>query len=306
MKTYSPFYFCAVAVAGITTSYGVLNFVDNTWSGDGTVNSVSPGMNSPTSGGTRVTGITSGTLSIPSSSLLQNRFQLPTSVTLDYTVNGGTADIGLANRTNFDGGANRFDGITIGNFSGSVSSFSFTITYSNPVAARTAFTAGRLDSGPLGAALGLLTDASITGNFNTTLSYGGVLTAPDDLTAPTAGLPAGLANTSSSFTADSSNVVFTNTTGFTGIINDNLDFDFLIVDGWDGPDAGTNRNDADAALTYITSQTYTITSDTDFAGASFTTSLDGQQFANLLIVPEPSGVVLTSLALMMSAFRRRR
>lgn len=302
-----------IPIAGITLlatmpSHAVLNFVANTWAGDGAESFPVPGTN-PNSA-TRITGFTSGSFDIPSSSLLQSRFLVPTGVNVNYSVNGGgTANIVLANSTNFDAGANAWDGIRITNFSGVVSSVTITLTYTNPIAARDGFVGGRVDSGPVGSALGLV--AGTLGDFNINTSFGGILTAPDALTQPTVGSPAGLPNVSAPFLPVSAgDTSFTNPTGFAGLVPSpagGLSTNFLMVDGWDGPDPGTTRDDPDSPLTYITTQTWTI----DPEGAGFTDStditisMDGQQYSNLLI-PEPSGSLLALMGSMVLFLRRKR
>ena len=297
-----------LSVAGVLLgtslpSSAVLNFIETSWTGTGVdpVKLPNPGTNPNTA--VRVGGTSGGTLTIPSSSLLQDRFVTATSVSVDVAVTGGTGDLQLANRTAFDNGAGRWDSIQLGGFSAGVSAVTFTVNYSNPVAGRVGFTGGRLDSGPLGSALGLVAEQVGVNNFNVSTFYGGTFTAADENAPLFPGPLVGTANASPLLGAGPN---FQSTTGFSGLINSNLDSDFLLVDGYDTD--GNGRDNADAPRSYITSQTWTITANNagDFTPQTlFTLSLDGRQFQSVL-VPEPSTALLGLGGLALVSLRRKR
>ncbi len=307
------------------TTTGVLDPVHATWTGNGTVqNNLFPGNWTSTASTNKdvlANNFSTGTLSIKPGSLYPNpRISTNQGVSVSTSLTGGTGDLVMVNSTNFDDSATKYNSIALTDLQG-VTSISLTISFVQPIAARSDFTTLNLDSFPVGAALGLVSTGSglALTDFNVAMSYGQVYSDANDDGVFIGGVPStarplisgGWVGTSTTPVYGTPGATSFNSSGFTGLINvlGAGDTDFLMVRGWDTSNNGTFSPATEADLVYVSSLTWTITPDagkTFAAGTEFTISMDGQQHANLNAVPEPSAWILMGATGVTCLILRRR
>lgn len=293
-----------------------------TWTGNGSVvPNITPGTTSATNSKIFVNDFGSGTLQINPGSLYPNtanvanlndtnRVTSSTGVSHAITINGGTADLLLANTNNYDGGSDKWNSIGLSGFSPGVTSITWTMTYTLPIAGRTSSTT-QLDSRPMGGALGLAATGGIAlTNFNVDLELEDMYSTPTADGVFVSGIPAlarPYASTNWGTTTGGQTTFHSN--GFTGLVPPGeLSNNFLLVRGYDYNGSGNGYTAADAPLVYTQTYQWTISLDsgTFTAGTQFVMSLDGQQFTNLNNVPEPTLVGLVAMAVGILVFFRRQ
>lgn len=306
----------------VVTSGSTGTVSGGSWTGSGTIApNITPGTTSATNSKIFVNDFGSGTLQISPGSLYPNtanvanlndvnRVTSSTGVSHVITINGGTADLLLANTNNFDGGADKFNSVGLSGFSPGVTSISWTMTYTLPIAGRTS-SPTQLDSRPMGGALGLAATGGLAlNNFNVDLELENMYSTPVANGVFVSGIPA-LARpyASTSWGTTTGGQTTFHSDGFTGLVPPGeLSNNFLLVRGYDYNGSGNGFTAADAPLVYTQSYTWTISLDsgTFAAGTQFVMSLDGQQFTNLNNVPEPTLIGLAAMGVGILVFVRRR
>ena len=296
------------------------------WSGSGTVLNANPSPGTFSGTGISVPFVenaASGTLSISNfaNSALNPTTRVSNTLAADvaFTFTGGTADISLNNTTNSDGGqgANFFNSVNITGLAG-VSSIQMTVTYNEFLAGRSRVLGNSNDLrgfatlGAVGvAAAGTGLDIN---DFNTLAVFSQAF-GLNSMGNFVPGTPSGIPFTSAGggFSAppivSGTDVTFS-ADRFTGLVapgGGGLDGDFLFLRAFDADGSG-NLTPEDADDFYARELTFTITPDsgTFEDDTIFTFSLDGQQHANLALVPEPSSMMTLSLAAFAFAMRRKR
>ena len=300
------------------------------WVGDGTAQS---GLDPGTFSGAGSTGLTvetavedftSGTGSIftnVSGSRVNSDLALDVSATV---LGGGTADLEFANSGNFDGGNSLFNSVDFSGFQGNVTSISITLDYNQFVGGRDNVNAS-FTSRPFLGALGLASAGTglMREDFNVSLTLvDPVFTSTPNGTDFAPGLGGATAFGTAGFdgaTAETNGFSILGSMGdpntftaseFTGEISLGASSpDFLLFRGFD--DDGNGFDGDDATQVFASEVVWTISVDDpltqSFASDTrFTISLDGEQFANVSAIPEPSlgGILLLSFA--GGLFIRRR
>lgn len=317
MKNYLFSKFIIFFGLSVTTSHAVLvwnggtdgsgNFQGslNSWTGDGTVQTSVTSNPAEDASALLIDNFSSGALSITFNS--QARLETIVTGTIDITIiGGGTADLFMNNRNNFDGGNDTWEGLRFGEFTGTVLGIEATISFDSPIASRNH---NPIDNTrPMIAGLAVTDlDGTSDADYEITTSLEGVFSDPandDNFVAdlsPAFDSPVligGLTGSDGSTTATAS--------GFSGTNN------FLIIRGFDD-NGNTGGNDtAFRDRTYVYSQTWNLTRDGGVAfatGSEFIFSMDAAQYTNFsdvpaLPVPEPS-VALSLVGGLFALLMRR-
>lgn len=312
-----------------TNSYAALSFTggsDTSWSGSGNVLNANPSPGTFTGTGINVPFVedtAGGTLSISNfaNSALNptTRVSNTLSAGVEFTFTGGTADISLGNTTDSDGGqgASFFNSASITGLAG-VSSIKMTVTYNEFLAGRSRVLGNSNDLrgfATLGAVGVAAAGTGLDINDFNTLAVFGQSFGLNALGNFVPGIPSGVPFTSAGGgfsdppVVNGSDVTFS-ADRFTGLVSPGgggLDGDFLFLRAFDADGSG-DLTPQDADDFYAKELTFTITPDsgTFEDDTIFTFSFDGQQHANLALVPEPSSVMSLSLAAFAFAMRRKR
>jgi hypothetical protein len=307
-----------------TNSSGTI--IGGSWSGNGTVQpNVTPGNSTTGTGNAPKILVDNfgGTGALTINNMGGNVFstgrlvQNPTSAIHTISLNsGGTADLRLHNSNNNDGGALLHNSVGLTGFN-NVTSFSYTISFSAPIAGRDA----QLGNGsttvdyvrmPVGSGLAMAPGTGLNlSSYYVNLTYA----TPQFTNNPFNGF-SNLPSSANAFkvtqldSISGSNVNFeansfpTGGSGFS---------DFLLIRGWDTVNTsgvvGTDSllTSADVQRTYITSMTWTVQRDDGLAfpsDAIFVTSMDGQQYTSS--IPEPTAMLLSAAGLIGGCLIRRR
>ncbi|MEM9080089.1 MAG: PEP-CTERM sorting domain-containing protein [Verrucomicrobiota bacterium] len=297
----------AVFTFDVSTSSGANpTITGGSWTGDGAVQpdvAVGPIFD----GDVLVDDFTSGTFRIDGSALGTNgRITTGSGVSHTITFTGGTGDLVVINSNGNDGGSLLFNNMTILDLMG-VTSISIVTKYDDPIAGRNIIPTSK-GGLPMGMSLGLNNAGTGLGldSFQVTYSLGNLVTSTDGTNfnlGASGAMPFSngwdsVVGGQSTFTASD----------FPGLSMDGDRGDLQLwvrsydLDGEDGPTSG------DAELAYANTFTFTITPDsgTFAADTVFLLSMDGQQYGNVGLVPEPSVVALVSILGAGFVLRRRR
>ncbi len=281
------------------------------WSGNGTIQpDVTPGNSSTGVGNAAkilVDNFGAGVLTInnmggdvfTSGRLMTN----PVSAIHTISLTGGTADLRLHNSNTFDGGATLHNSIGLEGFTG-VTAVTWTTRYTRPIAGRNDTAGiGSLTTRPMGAGLALITAGTgqTVSSFTVGLNYTQIFQDNNGVVTP--GVPSGATPRQNS----GFGTAVAGATSFTSNAFNNID-EFLLVRGYDVNGNGWEATDADNV--YMQEMTWTIRRDDNAAFASntlFVFSMDGQQYSNVNIIPEPASVMLlVGSCVGVCLLRRRR
>jgi len=229
----------------------------------------------------------------------------PISSTHSITVNGGTADLRMHNSNSFDDGGSLFNSIGLTGFSAGITSITYTMNFSYPIAGRDSDVTSTTTR-PIGAGLAMITAGTNLGlnSFDVGMSFSGAISTPTSNGTFVPGVPSNaIPLQNSGFGTPVAGATSFSSTGFAGFDN------FLLVRGYDYNGSGNGYDGADADLAYITGMTWTITPKTNqnfAANTLFVFSMDGQQYLNVFAIPEPTSSLLVAGSLVGACLLRRR